>query len=135
MIQDVVYPAAGGVEVLLDLAKEFESKGPTYQQARQRSFKAFYTKHYRARLLQILEALELRSNNTVHRQLMEALELIKRYKADERPPSTLYYARGEHVPVDVVIPLDLADPLSARAQVAADGLVAALGNPERRSRC
>ncbi|MEC3979064.1 hypothetical protein [Amycolatopsis sp. H20-H5] len=27
MVQDVVYPPAGGVEVPLDLAKEFESKG------------------------------------------------------------------------------------------------------------
>ena len=30
IVEDVVYPAAGGVEVLLDLVKEFESKGPTY---------------------------------------------------------------------------------------------------------
>jgi hypothetical protein len=105
-----VYPAAGGVEVLLDLVKEFESEGPTYRQARQRSFKASYTNHYRAGLIQILEALEFRSNNTVHRPVMEALELIKRYKA-ERSPSTLYYARGEHVPVDGVIPRDLADLL------------------------
>ena len=110
IVEDVVYPAAGGVEVLLDLVKEFELKGPTYRQARQRSFKASYTNHYRAGLIQILEALEFRSNNTVHRPVMEALKLIKRYKA-EHSPSTLYYARGEHVPVDGVIPRDLADLL------------------------
>ncbi len=54
IVQDVVYPAAGGVEVLLDLVREFESKGPTYRQARQarqRSFKASYTNHYRAGLI------------------------------------------------------------------------------------
>ena len=44
---------------------------------------------------------------------MEALELIKRYKA-EHSPGTLYYARGEHVPVDGVIPRDLADLLYKR---------------------
>ena len=82
----------GGLEVLLDLVREFESKGPTYRQARQRSFKASYTNHYRVGLVQILEALELRSNNTVHRPVLEALELIKRYKA-EHSPATLYYAR------------------------------------------
>jgi hypothetical protein len=81
----VVYPAAGGLEVLLDLVREFESKGPTYRQARQWSFKASYTNHYRAGLVQILEALELRSNNTVHRPVLEALELIKRYKAEHSP--------------------------------------------------
>ena len=46
----------------------------------------------------------------VHRPVLEALELIKRYKA-EHSPATLYYARGEHVPVDGVIPRDLADLL------------------------
>ena len=110
IVEEVVYPAAGGLEVLLDLVREFESKGPTYRQARQRSFKASYTNHYRAGLIQILEALEFRSNNTVHRPVLEALELIKRYKA-ERSPATLYYACGEHVPVDGVIPRDLADLL------------------------
>jgi hypothetical protein len=110
IVEEVVYPAAGGLEVLLDLVREFESKGPTYRQARQRSFKASYTNHYRAGLVQILEALELRSNNTVHRPVLEALELIKRYKA-EHSPATLYYARGEHVPVDGVIPRDLVDLL------------------------
>ncbi len=110
IVEEVVYPAAGGLEVLLDLVREFESKGPTYRQARQRSFKASYTNHYRAGLIQILEALEFRSNNMVHRPVLEALELIKRYKA-EHSSATLYYARGEHVPVDGVIPRDLADLL------------------------
>jgi Domain of unknown function (DUF4158) len=110
IVEEVVYPAAGGLEVLLDLVREFESKGPTYRQARQRSFKASYTSHHRAGLIQILEALEFRSSNTVHRPVLEALELIKRYKA-ERSPGTLYYARGEHVPVDGVIPRDLVDLL------------------------
>lgn len=106
----MVYPAAGGLEVLLDLVREFESKGPACRQARQRSFKASYTNHYRAGLIQILDALEFRSSNTVHQPVLEALELIKRYKA-EHSPTTLYYARGEHVPVDGVIPRDLADLL------------------------
>ena len=47
--------------------------------------KASYTNHYQAGLVQILEALELRSNNTVHRPVLEALELIKRYKAEHSP--------------------------------------------------
>lgn len=110
IVEDVVYPAAGGLDVLLDLIHEFESKGPTYRQARQRSFKSSYTNHYRSGLIQILEALEFRSSNTVHRPVLEALELIKRYKA-EHSPATLYYARGEHIPVDGVIPRDLVDLL------------------------
>jgi hypothetical protein len=92
------------------VVREYEAKGPTYRQARQRSFKASYTNHYRSGLIQILEALEFRSTNTVHRPVLEALELIKWYKA-EHSPATLYYARGEHVPVDGVIPGDLAELL------------------------
>ena len=110
IVEEVVYPAAGGLGVILDLLHEYEAKGPTYRQARQRSFKASYTNHYRSGLIQILEALEFRSTNTVHRPVLEALELIKRYKA-EHSPATLYYARGEHVPVDGVIPRDLAELL------------------------
>jgi len=97
----VVYPAAGGLEVLLDLVREFESKGPACRQARQRSFKASYANHYRAGLIQILEALEFRSNNTVHRPVLEALELIKRHKA-QHSPATLYSSlsqvEGWHAP-------------------------------------
>jgi hypothetical protein len=51
IVEEVVYPAAGGLEVLLDLVREFESKGPTYRQARRGSFKASYTNHYRAGLI------------------------------------------------------------------------------------
>jgi len=52
IVEEVVYPAAGGLEVLLDLVREFESKGPAYRQARQRSFKASYANHYRAGLIE-----------------------------------------------------------------------------------
>ena len=43
--------------------------------------------------------LEFRSTNTVHAPVLEALELIKRYKADVARPAQCY-AAGEHVPVD-----------------------------------
>lgn len=42
--------------------------------------------------------------------MLQALELIKRYKA-EHPGNTRYYACGEHVPVDGVIPKDLVELL------------------------
>jgi TnpA family transposase len=109
-VEEVVYPAAGGLGVILDLLHEYRAKGPTYRQARQRSFKASYTNHYRSGLIQIIEALEFRSANTVHRPVLEALELIKRYKA-EHPGNTRYYACGEHVPIDGVIPKDLVELL------------------------
>ncbi|MET8337525.1 hypothetical protein ABZV14_30310 [Streptosporangium canum] len=44
-------------------------------------FKASYTNHYRTGLIQIIEALEFGSTNTVHAPTMQALALIKRYEA------------------------------------------------------
>lgn len=92
----------------LALWHEYKSKGSTYRQHRQRVFKASYTNHYRTGLIQILEALEFGSTNTVHAPMMAALALIKRYKA-ERTNRTRYYAIGEAVPIDGIVPAELAE--------------------------
>jgi hypothetical protein len=73
-------------------------------------FKASYTNHYRAGLIELIDALEFRSHNTMHRPMLDALELIKRYRV-ETTHATQYYAHGEHVPVAGVIPADLAELL------------------------
>ncbi|MEV7968187.1 hypothetical protein AB0O34_19705 [Sphaerisporangium sp. NPDC088356] len=44
-------------------------------------FKTSYTNRYRTGLIQIIEALEFGSTNTVHAPMTQALALIKRYKA------------------------------------------------------
>src|SRR5664280_1661346 len=59
-------------------------------------------------LIELLEALEFGSTNTAHAPVIEALALIKRYKA-EHTPSTQYYARGERVPVEGVVPAELTE--------------------------
>ena len=71
-------------------------------------FKASYTNHYRKGLIQLLDALEFGSTNTAHAPMMEALALIKRY-SNQATGNTQYYARGEHVPVDGVVPADLRE--------------------------
>ncbi|WP_198541164.1 DUF4158 domain-containing protein, partial [Parafrankia soli] len=83
-VEDVIYPAVpGGHGTLVSLLQEYKTKGSTYRQHKQRVFKASYTSHYRTGLIQILEALEFGSTNTVHAPMMAALALIKRYKAEE----------------------------------------------------
>jgi hypothetical protein len=52
--------------------------------------------------------LEFGSANTVHAPMVEALALIKRYKADV-PGRVKCYAPGEHVPVEGIIPAELAE--------------------------
>ena len=108
-VEDVIYPVVpGGQETLVALLREFKAKGTSYRQHRQRVFKASYTSHYRAGLIQIIEVLEFGSTNTVHAPMVEALALIKRYKADV-PGRVKCYAPGEHVPVEGIIPAELAE--------------------------
>jgi hypothetical protein len=108
-VEDVIYPAVpGGHETLVALLREFKANGTSWRQHRQRVFKASYTGHYRTGLIQIIEVLEFGSANTVHAPMVEALTLIKRYKADV-PGRVKCYAPGEHVPVDGIIPAELAE--------------------------
>ena len=108
-VEDVIYPAVpGGHETLVALLREFKANGTSYRQHRQRVFKASYTSHYRAGLIQIIEVLEFGSTNTVHAPMVEALALIKRYKADV-PGRVKCYAAGEHVPVEGIVPAELAE--------------------------
>jgi hypothetical protein len=109
-VQEVVYPAAGGIDSLLDLQREYRAKGSTFRQHKQRVFKASYTHHYRAGLIAILDALEFHSTNPVHRPVLDALELIQRYRA-ETSNATRYYASGEHIPVTGVVPAELVELL------------------------
>ena len=98
------------VETLLGLLEEYKAKGGSFRQARQKVFKASYTSHYRSGLIALIGALEFRSTNTAHAPVLQALELIRRYKA-ETTHNTQYYARGEHVPLDGVVPADLRELL------------------------
>jgi TnpA family transposase len=108
-VEEVIYPEVpGGVDTLEALWQEYNSKGSTYRQHRQRVFKASYTNHYRSGLVQILEALEFGSTNTVHAPVMAALALIKRYRA-QHTHRTKYYATGESVPVEKIVPAELAE--------------------------
>ena len=57
-VEDVIYPAVpGGHETLVALLREYKAKGTSWRQHRQRVFKASYTSHYRAGLIQIIEVL------------------------------------------------------------------------------
>ncbi|MGV9838044.1 Tn3 family transposase [Nocardia niigatensis] len=108
-VQEAIYPAVpGGYKTLLSLLHEYKAKGTSYRQHRQRVFKASYTNHYRTGLIQILEVLEFGSTNTVHAPMVDALALIKRYKADVSHRIKCY-AVGEHVPVEGIIAAELLE--------------------------
>lgn len=48
---------------------------------------------------QLLEMLEFRSNNDIHRPVIQALELLKKYAQSK----ARYYDSGEDIPIDGVL--------------------------------
>lgn len=70
-MREVIYPAAGGVEVLLELLHEYKATGTTYQRSRRMEFKASYSGHYRRGLIKLIGMLEFRSTNE-HQPVVQA---------------------------------------------------------------
>lgn len=99
-VREVVFPAVtGGEQTLQELVHEYKTKGPVYRRTVQTTLKASYTNHHRRGLIELLDVLEFRSSNTTHRPVLDALDLVARYK-DGR---VTYYPRGEHVPTNRVV--------------------------------
>ncbi|MDQ5851937.1 MAG: Tn3 family transposase, partial [Chloroflexota bacterium] len=98
-VREVIYPAAGGEQTLHDLVREAKAQGRTYRQQVHTVMRASYSNHYRRMVPRILAVLEFRSNNDLHRPLIRALELLKRYASSTQ----LYYAASEDVPLDGVV--------------------------------
>lgn len=94
LVRDTVYPVAPQT-VLRDLVAEFKSSGPTYQRTVKATLKSSYTNHYRAGLIKLLSVLEFRSNNTTHRPVLDALELVSKYAG----------ANLRYYPLDVTVPV------------------------------
>ena len=95
LVRDAVYPVVSRT-VLADLVAEFKSSGPTYQRTVKATLKASYTNHYRAGMIKLLSVLEFCSNNTTHRPVLDALQLIARYA---NAGNLRYYPAGETVSV------------------------------------
>jgi TnpA family transposase len=94
LVRDTVYPVAPQA-VLRDLVAEFKSSGSTYQRTVKATLKSSYTNHYRTGLIKLLSVLEFRSNNTMHRPVLDALELVSKYAG----------ANLRCYPLDVAVPV------------------------------
>ncbi|WP_165966861.1 hypothetical protein [Actinomadura sp. 7K507] len=93
-MRDTVFPVAPRA-MLQDLVAEFKSSGPTYQRTVKATLKASYTNHYRTGLIKLLDVLEFRSNNTTHRPVLDAVDLVARHAS---AGNLHYYPVGEHIP-------------------------------------
>lgn len=98
VIREVLYPIVNE-QTLKDLVKEFKHTGLAYREKIHTVIRASYGSHYRRMVPEILNILNFRSNNEVHRPVIEALELIKKYAKIGRH----YFPITENVPINGVI--------------------------------
>ncbi|BAQ63152.1 mobile element protein (plasmid) [Geminocystis sp. NIES-3708] len=104
VIQTVVYPVVSQ-ETLLNLVKEYKSTNTAYRQKVHTVMRSSFATHYRRMIPQLLEVLEFRSNNDIHRPIILALELLKKYTDSK----TKYYDLEEKIPIEGVLKVGWKD--------------------------
>jgi hypothetical protein len=72
-VREVIFPVAGE-ETFAALVKEHQVSGNPQNRRIHTVIRASYGSYYRRMLPKILVALEFRSNNTVHRPLLDAID-------------------------------------------------------------
>jgi len=97
VIQDVLFPVVSK-DTLKELVKEFKASGSEYQKTLHTVIRGSYSNHYRRMLQPILDILEFKSNNTVHKPVIKALAYIKKHK-----DSSKKYFYVEDIPIEGVI--------------------------------
>ncbi|MEC5293839.1 hypothetical protein VSX64_25215 [Aurantimonas sp. C2-6-R+9] len=93
-VRQVVFPVAGE-QTLHDLVREYQS-GPMYRKSLRTTIRGSYTRHYRRMVPALLDALDFRSNNALHRPVIEALGVVRRHVA----------SRLRHLPDAETIPIE-----------------------------
>ncbi len=100
-VREVVFPVVSE-QTLRDLVKEYKSTGGAYQQKVQKLMRSSYSKHYRRMIPAILKHLEFCSNNELHRPIVRALELLRKYV--DAKSAQVHFAPTEDIPLDEVVP-------------------------------
>ena len=100
-VRATVFPVVGE-KTLRELVKEAKANQRVFEEKTRSVLRGSYSNHYRRMLPPLLAALAFRSNNTSYRPVIEALELLVRYAAVDG--KTRFYAAGDVVPVDGVVP-------------------------------
>lgn len=98
VIEKVIYPIVPQ-QTLQNLVKEYKSTGIAYRQKVHTVIRASFANHYRRMIPLLLETLEFRSNNDIHRPVIQAIELLKKYAQSK----ARYYNSGENIPIDGVL--------------------------------
>jgi hypothetical protein len=92
-VRQVIFPVVGE-QTLHDLVREWQS-GPLYRKSLRTTIRNSYAGHYRRMVPRLLDALDFRSNNAIHRPVIAGLAIVKRYAA----------SRQRYIPSDVAAPM------------------------------
>lgn len=98
VVKEVVYPVVSP-KLLQAVVKEYKSSGSSYEQKVYTVMRSSYLHHYRRMVPQILNTLEFRSNNDMHRPVISALELLKKYQSKQER----YYSPQEELFINGVL--------------------------------
>ena len=93
-VRQVVFPVAGE-QTLRDLVREWQS-GPMYRKSLRTTIRNSYAGHYRRMVPKLLDALDFRSNNAIHRPVIDGLALVRRYAT----------SRHRYIPLEEVVPIE-----------------------------
>jgi TnpA family transposase len=102
-VRRALYPVVSEA-TLRDLVKEAKANQVVFKSRVRNALRSSYSSYYRRMLPHLLGALEFRSNNSAHKPVIEALELLGRYA--DRPGTVRYYAGDETVPLAGVVLAD-----------------------------
>jgi len=97
-VREVVYKVVGE-QRLKDIVKEYKASGTAYQTQVHTVMRASYQRHYRQVVPLLLSMLDIRSNNEVHRPVIQALSVVKRYART----SLVSYPQDCEVPLEEVV--------------------------------
>ncbi len=101
LVRTALYPVVGEA-TLRDLVAQARADERAFSTRVRVQLRSCYSHHYRRGLPKLLKALRFRCNNTAHKPVMDALDLLERYDGSAEKS----YAAGDVVPLDHVVPDD-----------------------------
>lgn len=103
IVRRVIFPVAGGEATLRALAAEAAANESRYKARVRTVLRSSYSNHWRRMLYPLLSVLVFQCNNTEHRPVMNAVDLLERY-LDKPVRDEAYFDAAEKIPIDGVVP-------------------------------
>jgi len=104
IVRKAIYPVVG-TRTLADIIAEAKADEKAFSTRVRTKLRGSYSHHYRRGLPKLLRAVAFHSSNDAFRPVMDALELLDRYKESEEE----FYDVADTVPLDHVVPDDWRD--------------------------